>query len=183
MTYYNCLILEPSYIIRKGLVSFFKEFRHIQLIFDVDSIEITEEYLLKNKIHIAVYAKEFKDWFLDKDFILTYELEHDSDFDGENILNILKTKDLMVKKVSSDLEAILPPKEKQQDNLSKREIAVLKLVAQGKTNKEIADELFISTHTVITHRKNITQKLGIKTISGLTMYALINNLTDNLALQ
>jgi DNA-binding CsgD family transcriptional regulator len=62
--------------------------------------------------------------------------------------------------------------------LSKREIDVLKKVAKGLSNKEISDQLFISKNTVITHRKNITEKLGIKTISGLTVYALMNNLID-----
>lgn len=62
--------------------------------------------------------------------------------------------------------------------LSKREIDVLKTVAKGYSNKEIADRLFISTNTVITHRKNITDKLGIKTIAGLTVYAIMNNLIN-----
>lgn len=62
--------------------------------------------------------------------------------------------------------------------LTDREIEVVKLVAFGKTNKEIAEELFISIHTVISHRKNITEKLGIKSISGLTVYAILNNLID-----
>jgi DNA-binding CsgD family transcriptional regulator len=62
------------------------------------------------------------------------------------------------------------------EEISDREKDVLRLVAIGLTNKEIADKLFISSHTVITHRKNITKKLGIKTIAGLTMYALINRL-------
>ncbi len=60
--------------------------------------------------------------------------------------------------------------------LSDREIDVLKEVALGYSNKEIAERLFISINTVITHRKNITGKLGIKTISGLTVYALLNHL-------
>lgn len=60
--------------------------------------------------------------------------------------------------------------------LSERELTILKKVALGFTNKEISDKLYISMHTVITHRKNITAKLGIKTISGLTVYALINNI-------
>jgi DNA-binding NarL/FixJ family response regulator len=63
----------------------------------------------------------------------------------------------------------------QSSELSEREIAILKKVALGYTNKEISDQLHISPHTVVTHRKNITAKLGIKTISGLTVYALINN--------
>lgn len=62
--------------------------------------------------------------------------------------------------------------------LTEREINVLKLVASGYTNKEIAEELFLSPHTVITHRKNITRKLGVYTVSGLTVYALINKLIN-----
>ena len=62
--------------------------------------------------------------------------------------------------------------------LTEREIEVVKLVAVGKTNKEIAGELYISFHTVISHRKNITEKLGIKSISGLTVYAVLNKLID-----
>jgi DNA-binding CsgD family transcriptional regulator len=62
------------------------------------------------------------------------------------------------------------------DELSGREKDVLKLVALGLTNREIADRLYISAHTVITHRKHISSKLGIKTIAGLTVYALINKL-------
>ena len=60
--------------------------------------------------------------------------------------------------------------------LSSREIDVLQLVAKGITNKEIADKLNISLNTVLTHRKNITTKLGFKTVSGLTFYAIMNGL-------
>ena len=58
--------------------------------------------------------------------------------------------------------------------LSVREVNVLRLVVSGYTNKEIADQLSISLNTVLTHRKNITAKLGIKTVSGLTFYAIMN---------
>jgi DNA-binding CsgD family transcriptional regulator len=64
------------------------------------------------------------------------------------------------------------------NTLSDREVEVVQLVALGKTNKEISDTLHISTHTVITHRKNITSKLGIKTIAGLAVYAVLNGLID-----
>lgn len=57
--------------------------------------------------------------------------------------------------------------------LSDREIEVLKLVAQGLMNKEIADKLCISIHTVISHRKNINRKTGIKSVAGLTVYAIM----------
>ena len=62
--------------------------------------------------------------------------------------------------------------------LTDRESEILVSVAKGMTNKEIADAHHISVHTVISHRKNITRKTGIKTVSGLTVYALLNNLID-----
>jgi regulator of cell morphogenesis and NO signaling len=64
------------------------------------------------------------------------------------------------------------------EELSAREKEILVCVAKGMLNKEIADAENISIHTVITHRKNITRKTGIKTVAGLTVYALLNNLID-----
>ena len=64
----------------------------------------------------------------------------------------------------------------EDKGLSSREIEVLTEVARGRTNKQIADELNISMNTVMSHRKNITAKLNIKTVSGLTFYALMNGL-------
>lgn len=61
-------------------------------------------------------------------------------------------------------------------DLSTRETDVLQLIVKGITNKEIADKLNISLNTVLTHRKNITAKLGIKTVSGLTFYAIMNGI-------
>ncbi len=84
-------------------------------------------------------------------------------------------------KIFSKLEKIIEasnvsPEDDENANLSQRELDVVKLVALGKSNREIAEELFISIHTVISHRKNITSKLGIKSVSGLTIYAVINKL-------
>ncbi len=60
----------------------------------------------------------------------------------------------------------------KQDELSEREIEVLSLIVKGFSNKEIAEKLIISVHTVVTHRKNIIQKTGIKSQAGLTIYAI-----------
>ncbi|MDR1096939.1 MAG: LuxR C-terminal-related transcriptional regulator [Tannerella sp.] len=66
--------------------------------------------------------------------------------------------------------------------LTKRETDVLVLIAKGFMNKEIAERLTISIHTVISHRKNITRKTNIKSVAGLAMYALMNNLIEEGAL-
>lgn len=62
--------------------------------------------------------------------------------------------------------------------LSAREIEVLVLITKGLINKEIADKLSISLTTVISHRKNITEKLGIKSVSGLTIYAVMHGYVE-----
>lgn len=62
--------------------------------------------------------------------------------------------------------------------LSEREREVLVQVAKGMSNKEIADALCLSTHTVITHRKNIAAKLNIHSTAGLTIYAIANGLLE-----
>jgi DNA-binding NarL/FixJ family response regulator len=60
--------------------------------------------------------------------------------------------------------------------ISSREIEIIQLVAEGMTNKEIADRLFLSTHTVTTHRKNIMSKLGVNNTAGLVLYAIRNQI-------
>jgi len=61
-------------------------------------------------------------------------------------------------------------------NLSTRELEIIRMVAEGHTNKEIAEKLFLSTHTVMTHRKNIMGKLGINNTAGIVMYAVKENI-------
>lgn len=65
-----------------------------------------------------------------------------------------------------------------EHELSAREIEVLVLITKGLINKEIADKLNISLTTVITHRKNIVEKLGIKSVSGLTIYAVMHGYVE-----
>lgn len=83
----------------------------------------------------------------------------------------------ILKKISGNLG---PERDKKNtvSELSEREITILQQVVSGLTNQETADKLFLSIHTITTHRKNITRKLGIKTVSGLTVYALMNKIVD-----
>jgi len=92
------------------------------------------------------------------------------------ILHSNNRKQVVEKLEQFFFEPVALSSDKDSCTLSDREIDVLKAVALGFSNKEIADQLFISINTVITHRKNITGKLGIKTISGLTVYALMHQM-------
>ena len=60
--------------------------------------------------------------------------------------------------------------------ISKRESEIITLIAEGNTNTQIADQLFLSSHTINTHRKNIMSKLGVKNTAGIGMYAVKTNL-------
>lgn len=68
--------------------------------------------------------------------------------------------------------------ENEQEELSDREKEVLVQLVKGLSNKEIADVLCISTHTVISHRKNIIRKLNIHSLAGLTIYAIVNKMVN-----
>ncbi|HLP04725.1 MAG TPA: response regulator transcription factor [Paludibacter sp.] len=66
----------------------------------------------------------------------------------------------------------------ETNTLSQREKEIVTCVVKGLTNKEIADTLFLSTHTVISHRRNIARKLEIHSTAGLTIYAIVNKLVE-----
>ena len=68
--------------------------------------------------------------------------------------------------------------ENEQDTLSQREKEIITCVVKGMTNKAIAEQLFLSIHTVITHRRNIARKLQIHSPAGLTIYAIVNKLVE-----
>ena len=91
-------------------------------------------------------------------------------------------KEVSERATTQQAEAELPKekeeKKSSQDGLSQREKEIITCVVKGMSNKEIADHLFISIHTVITHRRNIARKLEIHSPTLLTVYAIVNKLVD-----
>ena len=69
-------------------------------------------------------------------------------------------------------------KEERQEPLTEREKEIIIGVVKGMTNKQIAEKLCLSVHTVITHRRNIAGKLQIHSPAGLTIYAIVNKFVD-----
>lgn len=104
-----------------------------------------------------------------------------STYDGTIYLS--DTSDDIEQKISTVMNAAPAEQRGEGEELSSREKEILVCVAKGMLNKEIADHFNISIYTVITHRKNITRKTGIKTVAGLTVYALLNNLIDMNAME
>jgi DNA-binding CsgD family transcriptional regulator len=96
----------------------------------------------------------------------------------DGVVNIYDDQQQLLRKLRAAIEQGQTNPYSDSHDLSERERDVLILVAKGMANKEIADRLNISIHTVMSHRKNITHKTGIKSVAGLTVYALLNNLLD-----
>lgn len=124
-----------------------------------------------------------------KNLVLMYMPEACDQQDAQRALSYLYSlkDDLAVHTVIEDeilvpmvvrMEEVVAAARPEGEELSAREKEILVSVAKGMLNKEIADEYNISIYTVITHRKNITRKTGIKTVAGLTVYAILNNLID-----
>ncbi len=189
---YRTIIIEPSEVIREGIKLFLEKspcFQVTAAFSDLQSFKdrhIKEDFqlLLFNPAVINLHKTfNIRDWFADYPniyfiAILYQYVEEETlrSFDG--ILNIYDNGWTMPKKLINIIETTQPGNKQFSENveLSDREKEILVVLAQGLQNKEIADKLHISIHTVISHRKNIVRKTGIKTVSGLTLYALFNNL-------
>lgn len=108
----------------------------------------------------------------------TIVCDHITPENTDHSLNIVNTAQPLTK-ITRQLTLLLNANNdgnQTKPQLSGREIDVLRLIASGHINKQIAETLNISINTVLTHRKNITAKLGIKSVSGLTFYAMMNGI-------
>jgi len=129
------------------------------------NIELVNTIKSKNEIFI-IGVRNFKDNFENEIFIDYIDY-------NENKISI---EDKFIKILNKFKKE--KPDKKPDNELSKREKSILELLAKGFINKEIAEKLFISIHTVTTHRKNIVKKLDIRTLSGLTVYAILNKIVN-----
>jgi two-component system response regulator NreC len=101
-----------------------------------------------------------------------YTLRNGYEFYAKTITNILLSSYL------SDDQIDVNEKETRQKSLSDREMEVFKLFAEGFSNREIAEQLFISVRTVETHKNNIMKKINMKTTVDLVKFAIKNNIIE-----
>ena len=184
------IICEASEIIANGLAEVIDSMAQFDVVARIESPEHLNEKITASDANLAIINplllgyqnKEFVNQ-LGKEFpnlaiiaLETSYLDHSILSPYSGVIEITDTRSKIISKMNefSQSEAT----KKDDVELSKREIDVLVAVAKGMMNKEIADLMNISIHTVISHRKNITRKTGIKSVSGLTVYALLNNLID-----
>lgn len=96
----------------------------------------------------------------------------------DDVISIVDDISAISDKINALIDRGQTAPDENKDTVSQREKEIIALVAKGLTNKEIADKLFLSVHTVITHRRNIARKLEIHSATGLTIYAIVNKLVD-----
>lgn len=113
-------------------------------------------------------------WCENQDFFIPRRNRTITVGNGKNRLDTTAEESDIIEQLRVLLKDHSPKKSETSAELSPREIDVLRLVAAGLINKEIAERLNISFNTVLSHRKNISAKLGIKSASGLSVYAMMN---------
>ena len=185
-------IIDPNTLAALGLKSILQ---HVMPIMEVDTFgsfaELTanepESYfhyfvamsiVLENKVFFSEHRR--------KTIVLTLSLDTTSQLSDFHSLCINVPESELVRSLLTleqhahrDGKNMPPmPKILQQKILSDREIEVMSLIVQGFINKEIAERLNIGLATVITHRKNIMDKLGLRSVSALTIYAVMHGYVD-----
>lgn len=187
------IIAESSPIISSGLSSFFNDMNQIAVASIVDNIDDLQDKIIMHSPDVLIinpmmlgcmlntFVKQMTQnypninrvalvtSYVDKNILKNFKEVIELNDNKQKVINKMLNLQNNNDETSAQNESV---------DLSNREVDVLVCVAKGMTNKDISDMLNISVHTVITHRKNIVKKTGIKSVSGLTVYALLNNLVE-----
>lgn len=185
-------IAETSVIIRSGLTLALKRLPNLRVQpVELLSVEALNDCLRTQYPDILVVNPTFGDYFdvtrfreemagksirvvaLVSSFIDAALLsKYDESFSIFDDLEALSNKIIRIQNIQTN------EGEEGQEALSQREKEIVVCVVKGMTNKEMAEKLFLSIHTVITHRRNISKKLQIHSAAGLTIYAIVNKLVE-----
>lgn len=186
----HVFIAEPSVIIRSGIISVLKRLTML----NIDIAEISDistlvsqlnrykpDILIVDPSYLGIYSLQrlkdeahysaFKTIALQNVTMNGHTLKN-----YEGVISIYDSPDAIRDKMLALMQTDGSEEDKQE--LSDREKEVLVCVIKGFSNKQIADQLCISIHTVITHRRNIVAKLQIHSPAGMTIYAIVNKLVE-----
>lgn len=185
-------IAEASVIIRSGMTYALKRLPNLKIIpIELASPDALNDCLRSQAPHILFVNPTFGDFFdvnrfkndqlgkgirvvalvssfIDSSLLSKYD-DSISIFDD---LDVISEKIKRLQNIEPEVE------EENSESLSQREKEIVICVVKGMTNKEIAEKLYLSIHTVITHRRNISRKLQIHSAAGLTIYAIVNKLVE-----
>jgi len=186
MSRIHIAVIEPSQIIFEGLSNILLKTKIHFYLYRVNDLEELAESATAEDFRMVIInpsavinrqsqLMEIKNKYPELSFIaIQYSFYQDEILRlFDDIIAITDSVETIVRKLDN---LDIRDRKRRQNDLSKRETEVLTQLVKGLSNKEIADTLNISTHTVITHRKNISEKTGIKSVSGLTIYAITNKI-------
>ena len=185
----NIAVLEPSQIVFEGLSNVLSKSGQQFHLLRTDDLNEIQNLAALGKLELAVINpsqiqnknKEFLSAKKNHPGIVWVALIYNF-FDQQllslfdKVINITDSGESIAEQIKNLSNSEIHNNDVEHEQLSEREIDVLKLIVKGFSNKEVADNLNISIHTVISHRKNISQKTGIKSQSGLTIYAISNKI-------
>ena len=187
------LLIIPSMVVARGLENVFSDLGEFEVVGILPDLSRNSETRLKNidadVIILDPIVFDYTSRAVGRNVISEYSnasvvalqttlMEEESLKQSDDVIGIYDDATTIIRKLRNALETRQDSPKVDGEELSSREKEILVCVAKGMLNKEIADLYSISIYTVITHRKNITRKTGIKTVAGLTVYALLNNLID-----
>jgi len=184
----NLAVLEPSDIVYQGLSTLLMKASNDLYFYRVN--ELNEINVMHPKVNFSIVImnpeatqNRLGDFArLKKQLPSIYWLGLVYSFFGNEVLNKFDKTFSLTDNIDTIITLINTAYSQKKDGnegsqeLSEREIDVLKMLTRGFSNKEIADKLYISVHTVISHRKNLVEKTGIKSLPGLTIYAISQNI-------
>ena len=192
-TLLNIAIAEPSAIIRSGLEAVLKRLPGFRIqIIEIATAGLLQETLRSHKPDMLIINPSLPGCYTMQ---LLREETGCTEMNGIALLYAVADHALLrpyddqisiydsTDEIRHKLERLHTPPEEEVENeeqqtLSAREKEIVVCVVKGMTNREIADRLFLSTHTVVTHRRNIARKLQVHSASGLTVYAIVNKLVE-----
>lgn len=185
-------VAEPSLIIRNGMLSVLKRFSGLNIqiveIPDVPKLDMIlrmqhPDILIINPMLLGVFSLqqikgdvEFRKLKCVALQISLTDREAMKDYD--QTISVYDTAEQIKEKIQQLQAELSEGDEEPTEQLSTREKEIIVCVVKGMTNKQVADQLCLSIHTVITHRRNIAAKLQIHSSAGLTIYAIVNKLVE-----
>lgn len=186
----NIAVLDTSVIIRSGMTHVIKHIPDNDIyVVEIASVESLLNYLSLHVPELIIVNPLFGGWFDISKYrseypktkfiaLLSTAMDMNMLKDYDSSISVFDDMDDIIGKISSIIDDNKSDMNSGQETLSQREKEIIVCVVKGMTNKEIADSLFLSVHTVVTHRRNIAKKLQIHSPAGLTIYAIVNKFVD-----
>ena len=186
-------VATSSAIIRSGLAAVLKRIPDLNIqAVEVGNTDYLQNFALTQTPDIIIIDPTLGGWFDLAEFtsshpqlgnvkfvaVLASVIDTHQLKDYHETIAIYDSAQVIAEKLTHLLEHEDEDKDTEQEALSQREKEIIIHVVKGLTNKEIADKLCLSVHTVITHRRNIARKLQIHSPAGLTIYAIVNKLVE-----